>query len=168
MILILILMLIIIILIVYVRAETFQDLNKKELESVEKSVNNFKKELNLNDEDVDLDSPLLKEYLNTLIGTTTNLDQMTDHELPFIENNNYKKYNHKLKLLLNSKKIRQLYIINILKNKIKYLSGSLKQIKQLKDGQNNIKNSIEQENKRIEDNQNKTKEAHFLKLNNTS
>lgn len=168
MILILILMLIIIILIVYVRAETFQDLNKKELESVEKSVVNFKKELNLNDEDIDLESPLLKEYLNTLIGTTSNVNQITEYELPFIENNNYKKYNHKLKILLNSKKIRQLFIINILKNKIKYLSGSLKNIKQLKDEQEKIKESIEKENKQIEYNQNKTKEAHFLKLNNTN
>ena len=96
------------------------------------------------------------------------MNQITDHELPFIDNNNYKKYNHKLKILLNSKKIRQLFIINILKNKIKYLSGSLKNIKQLKDEQEKIKESIEKENKQIEYNQNKTKEAHFLKLNNTN
>ena len=133
MILILILLLIIIFLIVYLRKESFQDLNRKNLDDIEKSVVHFKKELNLTDTEIDLNSPILTEYLNILTSKSADVNELSGHELPFIDNNNYTKYNHELKLLLNSKKIKQLFIINMLKNKINYLPGSLQNIKELKE-----------------------------------
>ena len=138
MIIILVLLLIIIFLIFYVKKETFQNSNLGELdpnihlEDIDKSLNNFKKELNLKDTEMDLNSPLFDEYLNMLVSKNPDVNSVNESNLPFIDNNNYTKYNHKLKLLLNSKKIRQLFIINMLKNKINYLSGSLKNIKELK------------------------------------
>ena len=76
---------------------------------------------------------MLNEYLNVLSSNSADVNELSDGELPIIDNNNYTKYNHKLKLLLNSKKIKQLFIINMLKNKINYLSSSLQNIKELKE-----------------------------------
>jgi hypothetical protein len=140
MILILILIIIIILIIYYLRSESFQDFNpkdfnRKKLEDIDKSVVHFKKELNLSDTEIDLNSNVLNEYLNILTSDSANVNTLTDNNLPFIDNNNYTKYNHELKLLLNSKKIKQLFIINILKNKINYLSGSLQNIKEIKETQ---------------------------------
>ena len=135
MILILILILIIMFVIMYLRAETFQDFDKNQLENIEKSIKQIKNELNLSDKVIDLNSPLLDEYLNLLTAETADVNTKSGNELPFIENNNYTKYNHELKMLLNSKKIRQLFIINMLKNKINYLTGSFKNIKELKEDQ---------------------------------
>lgn len=132
MILILILLIIILFLIFYLRKESFQDLNIKNLDHIENSLDNFKKELNLEDKEIDLNSPILNDYLNSMASKSPDVNELTEGELPFIDNNNYTKYNHELKLLLNSKKIKQLFIINMLKNKIHYLSGSLQNIKELK------------------------------------
>ena len=146
---ILILVIIIILLIVYLRRAKFQHFNNQVLENIENgghdakqtlndienSVSQIKKELNLSDTEIDLESPSLDEYLSLLIipkgGKDVNETKYSD--LPFIDNNNYVKYNHKLKMLLESKKLKQFFIINMLKNKIKYLSGSLKSIKQLQE-----------------------------------
>jgi hypothetical protein len=135
MILILILIILIILIISYVRSESFQDFNKQNLEDIEKSVVHFKKELNLTDTEVDLNSNILNEYLDILSSDSPDVNMTSNNELPFINNNNYTKYNHELKILLNSKKIKQLFVINILKNKINYLSGSLQNIKELKETQ---------------------------------
>ena len=138
MIIILILIVIIILIISYLRSESFtdfdpKDLNIKNLDNIEKSVNDFKHELKLTDSEVDLNSHILNEYLNILASDSPDVNVSSGTELPFIDNNNYTKYNHELKLLLNSKKIKQLFIINILKNKINYLSGSLQNIKDIKE-----------------------------------
>jgi hypothetical protein len=133
MVLILILLIIIILIIVYLRKESFQDLNIKNLDAIDKSVVHFKKELNLTDTEIDLNSPILNEYLNVLTSNSHDVNDTLGNKLPFINNNNYTKYNHELKILLNSKKIKQLFIINMLKNKINYLSGSIQTIKELKE-----------------------------------
>jgi hypothetical protein len=113
-------------------------LDKQTLSDIENSVSHIKKELNLSDTEIDLESKSLDEYLNILISPNGGKDvnEKKDNELPFIDNNNYVKYNHELKMLLNSKKLKQFYVINILKNKIKYLSESLKNIKEIKDDRN--------------------------------
>tara|TARA_B110000285_G_C14857529_1_gene482950 strand:+ start:164 stop:634 length:471 start_codon:yes stop_codon:yes gene_type:complete len=143
MILILVILIIIIILILVLRKLKYQHfenpvLDKQTLNDIEKSVSHIKKELNLSDNEIDLESNSLDEYLNTLISYNGGKDVNEDkyNGLPFIDNNNYVKYNHELNLLLNSKKIKQFYVINILKNKIKYLSESLKNIKDIKDDRN--------------------------------
>jgi hypothetical protein len=140
---ILILVIIIILLIFYLRKEKLQHfenqvLGKQALNDIENSVSHIKKELNLSDTEIDLESLSLDEYLAILISPDGGQDvnETKNSDLPFIDNNNYVKYNHKLKLLLNSKKLKQFFIINILKNKIKYLSGSLKNIKELQEDRN--------------------------------
>jgi len=139
----LILVILIILIIVYLRKVKYQHfenpvLDKQALSDIENSVSHIKKELNLSDSEIDIESKSLDEYLNTLISPNGGKDvnEQKDNEFPFIDNNNYVKYNHELKLLLNSKKLKQFYIINILKNKIKYLSESLKNIKEIKADRN--------------------------------
>ena len=146
MILILILLIIILFLIFYLRKESFQDLNIKNLDHIENSLDNFKKELNLEDKEIDLNSPILNDYLNSMASKSPDVNELTEGELPFIDNNNYTKYNHELKLLLNSKKIKQLFIINMIKNKIHYLSGSLQNIKELKADREREKEKIKCQN----------------------
>jgi hypothetical protein len=149
---ILILVIIIILLIVYLRRAKFQHFNnpildvigkggadaKQTLEDIENSVSHIKKELNLSDTEIDLESSSLDEYLSLLISPVNGKDvnETNDSDLPFIDNNNYVKYNHKLKMLMESKKLKQFFIINMLKNKIKYLAGSLKSIKELHEDRN--------------------------------
>ena len=139
-------MLIIIILIFYLRKESFQDLNNKNLDHIDNSVSHFKKELNLTDKEIDLNSPILNEYLNIMASKSPDVNELFEGELPFIDNNNYTKYNHELKLLLNSKKIKQLFMINMLKNKINYLSGSLQNIKEIKEDREKEQEKIKCQN----------------------
>ena len=62
----------------------------------------------------------------------TNVNEKTN-KLPFIENENYSKYNHQLRLLINSKKIKQDFILDIIKNKINYVLGTLESIKDIQE-----------------------------------
>ena len=55
----------------------------------------------------------------------------TINKLPMISNNDYSKYNHKLRLLNNSKKIRNDYIITLLQNKLKFMIKSLDKVEDM-------------------------------------
>lgn len=88
--------------------------------------------INFNLNELDITSPLIDSYLDEKI-LDKNLNQSNnDNNLPFMRDNNLTNYNHKLKLLINSRKISQNIILNILRNKINYLWGSLKNIKDVK------------------------------------
>ena len=80
-----------------------------------------------------LDDPLLNEYLDKkIISDMPNVNDKSN-KLPFIENDNYSKYNHQLRLLINSKKIKQDFVLEILKNKINYVLGTLESIKDIQE-----------------------------------
>ena len=103
------------------------------LSIVDDGLNKFKTYVNLDKDDIDLESPLLDEYIYTKI--ISNRDKKNDQiatRLPIIVDNDYGNYNHQLKLLINSKKIKQDFIFNILKNKINYLVGTLENISDVK------------------------------------
>ncbi len=106
---------------------------KEVLSLVDDGVDKFKTYINLDKDVIDLESPLLDEYIYTKI--ISNRDQQNDNvdsRLPIIVDNDYGNYNHQLKLLINSKKIKQDFILNILKNKINYLVGTLENISDVK------------------------------------
>ena len=106
---------------------------KEVLDLVDDGIGKFKTYINLDKDDLDLESPLLDEYIYTKI--ISDRDQKKDNietKLPIIVDNDYENYNHQLKLLINSKKIKQDFIFNILKNKIKYLAGTLENISDVK------------------------------------
>ena len=111
-----------------------KDAIKDIVESVDKSVNEFKAYVNLDLNEIELDSPLLDEYLYTKVIATEKDRNIEDvnTQLPIIVDNDYNTYNHQLKLLINSKKIKQDFILNVLKNKINYLLGTLTSIDELK------------------------------------
>lgn len=78
---------------------------------------------------------LLDDYLNKdVYYSNKNNDDAyikTINKLPMISNNDYSKYNHKLRLLNNSKKIRNDYIITLLQNKLKFMIKSLDKVEDM-------------------------------------
>lgn len=83
---------------------------------------------------------LIDIYVNELInkdkGNPNKLLVENKEELPKAPYNNYTNYNHEMRLLIDSKKIKQDYLIKILKNKLKILNNSLKNVKEVKNNLN--------------------------------
>jgi len=147
-IIILILVIIILYILFYINKETYKNIEEitndipnlskhkaltNILQSVDDSIGDFKKETHLNSDKIELDDPLLNEYLDKkIISDIANVNEKTN-KLPFIENENYSKYNHQLRLLINSKKIKQDFILEIVKNKINYVLGTLESIKDIQE-----------------------------------
>jgi hypothetical protein len=88
--------------------------------------------LNFNLNEIDITSPLIDAYLDEKILDKKSNQSTNNNDLPFMRDNNLTNYNHQLKLLINSRKISQNIILNIIRNKINYLMGSLKNIKDVK------------------------------------
>ena len=106
---------------------------KEVLNLVDDGVDKFKTFVNLDRDNLDLESPLLDEYIYTkIISDRDKKNEDIDTRLPIIVDNDYENYNHQLKLLINSKKIKQDFIFNILRNKINYLVGTLENISDVK------------------------------------
>ena len=80
---------------------------------------------------------LLNLYINNMInsdkGNPNKILVSNDEELPKAPNNNWGKYNHEMRILIDSKKIKQDYLIKILKGKLGILSNSLKNIKKVEE-----------------------------------
>lgn len=108
-----------------------------------KSINqNFKKLLKsvntknmdyLKLKEFDITSNDMDDYiLNNIINEKNQTDEHNDTilEQP-IDEGDYPTYNHKLRLLNISKQTKQNYILNILKNKVNFLIGSLENVKNL-------------------------------------
>ena len=72
---------------------------------------------------------LLDLYVNNLINTDKGNPNKTlvsdDEELPKAPNNNWEKYNHEMRILIDSKKIKQDYLIKVLKGKLTLLRNNL-------------------------------------------
>jgi hypothetical protein len=75
---------------------------------------------------------LLNLYINNMInsdkGNPNKILVSNDEEMTKAPNNNWSKYNHEMRILIDSKKIKQDYLIKILKGKLGILSNSLKNI----------------------------------------
>jgi len=80
----------------------------------------------------DITSPDLDTYLNNILINRQLIEKKNNNDLPLMTDNNKSNYNHKLKLLINSRKISQNVVLNVLKNKINYLMGTLKNVKDIK------------------------------------
>ena len=88
--------------------------------------------INFNLNELEITSPLIDAYLDEkILDKKSNLSS-NDNNLPFMRDNNLTNYNHQLKVLINSRKISQNVLLNILRNKINYLHGTLKNIKDIK------------------------------------
>ena len=71
--------------------------------------------------------------INSDKGNPNKILVSNDEELPKAPNNNWGNYNHEMRILIDSKKIKQDYLIKILKGKLGILSNSLKNIKKVEE-----------------------------------
>ena len=75
-----------------------------------------------------MDEDLLNLYVNNLInsdkGNPNKLD-VGDAVLPRAPNDNYGQYNHEMRMLIDTRKIKQDYIIKVLRSKLEILKNSL-------------------------------------------
>ena len=78
---------------------------------------------------------LLNLYVNNMInadrGNPNKMLVTNNEELPNAPNNNWAKYNHEMRILIDSKKIKQDYLIKVLKNKLNILRNSLNNMQEV-------------------------------------
>lgn len=83
-----------------------------------------------------LDQSLLDIYVNNLINSdfkNTNkiLESKPSNKLPTADDNDLSKYNHEMRIINNSRKLKQEYIIKILKYKVMKLLNSTKRVHEI-------------------------------------
>lgn len=80
---------------------------------------------------------LLNLYVNNMInadrGNPNKMLVTNNEELPKAPNNNWAKYNHEMRILIDSKKIKQDYLIKVLKSKLNILRNSLNNMQEVTD-----------------------------------
>ena len=80
---------------------------------------------------------LLNLYVNNIInadkGNPNKILVTNDEELPKAPNDNYAKYNHEMRILIDSKKIKQDYLVKVLKSKLKVLRNALNNVEEVTD-----------------------------------
>ena len=69
--------------------------------------------------------------INSDKGNPNKILVTNDEELPKAPNDNYAKYNHEMRILIDSKKIKQDYLIKILKSKLDIIKNSLNNVQQV-------------------------------------
>ena len=78
---------------------------------------------------------LLNLYVNNMInsdkGNPNKILVTNDEEMPKAPNDNFEKYNHEMRILIDSKKIKQDYLLKILKSKLKVLRNGLNNIEEV-------------------------------------
>jgi hypothetical protein len=79
-----------------------------------------------------MDENLLNLYVNNLLnsdkGNPNKLLDVGDTVLPRAPNDNFAQYNHEMQMLIDKKKIKQDYIIKVLKSKLDILRNSLNNV----------------------------------------
>ena len=84
-----------------------------------------------------MDENLLNLYVNNLInsdkGNPNKILDVGDSVLPRAPNDNYTQYNHEMRILIDSKKIKQDYLIKVLKSKLNILRNSLNNMQEVTD-----------------------------------
>jgi hypothetical protein len=80
---------------------------------------------------------LLNLYVNNMInadkGNPNKILVTNDEELPKAPNDNYAKYNHEMRILIDSKKIKQDYLVKVLKSKLNVLRNALNNVEEVTD-----------------------------------
>jgi hypothetical protein len=79
-----------------------------------------------------MDENLLNLYVNNLInsdkGNPNKILDVGDSVLPRAPNDNYTQYNHEMRMLLDTRKIKQDYVIKVLKSKLEVLRNTLNNV----------------------------------------
>jgi len=92
---------------------------------------NSKNSINL--VDVMLNDDTLIKYLNKKeLEEKSDINNPLSNKLPILIDDEYKEYNHKLRKIINDKKIYQNFVIDLLKNNIKILLNKTSNINDIK------------------------------------
>ena len=102
-----------------------------DIDNATEMIDNSNVMLNSDSENI-FDSDKLTTYLDEKILNLQNQYQSDNTQLPSIQDNNYTKYNHQLRLLINSRNLGQNIMLNVLKNKINYILGTFNKIDHIK------------------------------------
>ena len=82
-----------------------------------------------------MDEELLNLYVNNLInsdkGNPNKILDVGDSVLPRAPNDNYAQYNHEMRMLIDTRKIKQDYVIKVLKSKLEVLRNSLNNVNKI-------------------------------------
>lgn len=95
-------------------------------------------------QNADTGGDLMEKYLQDIILSDVGnpnkvLVDNDSNQLPTVIEDNLPQYNHEMRMLTNSKMIKQKYTMAVLKNKIKELTNSLKTIEDIKQEMENLK-----------------------------
>jgi len=95
-------------------------------------------------QNADSGGELMEKYLQDIILSDVGnpnkvLVDNDSNQLPTVIEDNLPQYNHEMRMLTNSKMVKQKYTMTVLKNKIKELTNSLKTIEQIKDEMDDLK-----------------------------
>ena len=103
----------------------------EDLDIATEMIDNSNVMLNSDSENI-FDSDKLTTYLDEKILNLQNQYQSDNTQLPSIQDNNYTKYNHQLRLLINSRNLGQNIMLSVLKNKINYILGTFNKVEDIK------------------------------------
>tara|TARA_Y100001970_G_C13635974_1_gene556464 strand:- start:18 stop:512 length:495 start_codon:yes stop_codon:yes gene_type:complete len=82
-----------------------------------------------------MDEELLNLYVNNLInsdkGNPNKILDVGDSVLPRAPNDNYAQYNHEMRMLIDTRKIKQDYVIKVLRSKLEVLRNSLNNVNKI-------------------------------------
>ena len=95
-------------------------------------------------ENADTNSKLMDEYIHNMMmddigNPNKTLVEDAATELPSVIEDNLPQYNHEMRKIRNSKKLKQEYLISVLRYKIETLLNSLQNIEDIKDNLDNLK-----------------------------
>ena len=95
-------------------------------------------------QNADSGGELMEKYLQDIILSDVGnpnkvLVDNDSNQLPTVIEDNLPQYNHEMRMLTNSKMVKQKYTMAVLKNKLKELTNSLKTIEQRKGELNDLK-----------------------------
>ena len=110
------------------------DQRKKLFESVDKSFEKVGNTRNLSSSG-SIDEDLLDLYVNNIInsdyGNPNKILVDSEENLPKAPNNDFGSYNHKMRMLIQTKKVKQDYLVKVLRSKLELLLNKLGNINEI-------------------------------------
>ena len=111
------------------------DKKSKLFDSIETSIEEVGGTRGLSSSGSTIDDNLLNLYVNNLInsdkGNPNKILVDSEEDLPQAPNNDFGTYNHKMRMLIDTKKVKQDYLIKILKNKLDLLLNKLQDVNEI-------------------------------------
>lgn len=111
------------------------DRRKKIFDSVDTSFEKVGNTRNLSSSRSNIDEDLLDLYVNNIInsdyGNPNKILVDSEENLPQAPNNDFGTYNHKMRMLIDTKKVKQDYLIKVLRSKLEILLNKLGNVNEI-------------------------------------